>query len=74
MAGVQVLLLNDIFLSLNSANSLKTFRKNSIEFDENLFILEKLQSPDATVMQTLLRTKRLPSLNFTVSFVGFIYI
>ena len=30
MAEVQILLLNDIFLSLNSLNSVKAFRKNSI--------------------------------------------
>ena len=30
VVGVRILLLNDIFLSLNSLNSVKTFRKNSI--------------------------------------------
>ena len=31
VVGVRILLLNDIFLSLNSLNSVKTFRKNSNE-------------------------------------------
>ena len=44
MTGVRILLLNDIFLSLNSANSLKTFRKNSIVIlfsltDETIIVL-----------------------------------
>ena len=29
VVGVRILMLNDIFLSLNSLNSVKTFRKNS---------------------------------------------
>ena len=37
MVGVQILLLNDIFLSLNSLNSVKTFRKNSIKVMEISF-------------------------------------
>ena len=45
MAGVRVLLLNDIFLSLNSLNSVKTFRKNSnvVDLIETKLVFSKIR-------------------------------
>ena len=39
VVGVRILLLNDIFLSLNSLNSVKTFRKNSIRINPDVNLL-----------------------------------
>ena len=38
VVGVRILLLNDIFLSLNLLNSVKTFRKNSIDISMEYFV------------------------------------
>ena len=71
VAGIRILLLNDIFLSLNSLNSAKKFRKNSIVANQLALshssrektendkenILRHLQSPNSPVVHPKFPTR-----------------
>ena len=53
VVGVRILLLNDIFLSMNSLNSVKTFRKNSIKLCSHLTFALPSRTPSQLIIASV---------------------